>query len=281
MFHVKHRRERSCWGEVAIGAVLAGRVSTRFRCSCFPRASCLPRAPAACAPAASLCLPCEPPLRASRLRSSRATPACCLVRVFAFRLSRASVRLPCVVSCASPGFSPVAAGSGRQRSALRLCRSCAFDPVCRVWLDGFTPVLARARSCAFTRSALPAVRASAPLDRSASPQLLAVRLAVAASLPAGRNGGGASDKRLTNSGGASGDPDAPPLCCVALPCCEGRCGSACRTSSLRRARSTRRIAPSPRQRIASSASSATLARRPRRLRRRLPQRRASPQTPSA
>lgn len=273
MFHVKHRRERACWGEVAIGVVLAGRVSARFRCSCLLRASCLPRAPAACAPAASLCLPCEPPLRASRLRSSRATPACCLVRVFAFRLSRASVRLSCVVSCASPGFSPVAAGSGRQRSALRLCRSCAFDPACRAWLDGFTFVLARARSCAFARSALLVVCASAPLDRSASPQLLAVRLAVAASLPAGRNGGGASDKRLTNSGGASGDPDAPPLCCVALPCCEGRCGSAYRSFGLRRARSTRRIA--------SSASSATLARRPRRLRRRLPQRRASPQTPSA
>lgn len=173
MFHVKHRRERSCWGEVAIGAVLAGRVSARFRCSCLLSASCLPRAPAACAPAASLCLPCEPPLRASRLRSSRATPACCLVRVFAFRLSRASVRLSCVVSCASPGFSPVAAGSGRQRSALRLCRSCAFDPACRVWLDGFTPVLARARSCAFTRSARPC--SSRPQRISATARCLPCR----------------------------------------------------------------------------------------------------------
>lgn len=173
MFHVKHRRERSCWGEVAIGAVLAGRVSARFRCSCLLSASCLPRAPAACAPAASLCLPCEPPLRASRLRSSRATPACCLVRIFALRLSRASVRLSCVVSCASPGFSPVAAGSGRQRSALRLCRSCAFDPVCRVWLDGFTPVLARARSCAFTRSARPC--SSRPQRISATARCLPCR----------------------------------------------------------------------------------------------------------
>ena len=271
MFHVKHRRERSCWGEVAIGAVLAGRVSARFRCSCLLSASCLPRAPAACAPAASLCLPCEPLLRASRLRSSRATPACCLVRIFALRLSRASVRLSCVVSCASPGFSPVAAGSGRQRSALRLCRSCAFDPVCRVWLDGFTPVLARARSCAFTRSALPAVRASAPLDHSASPQPLAACLAVAASLPAGRNGGGAPHNK--QRGARLAIQTRPPRFRVALPCCKGRRGSAYRSFGLRRARSTRRIA--------SSASSATLARRPRRLRRRLPQRRASPQTPSA
>lgn len=273
MFHVKHRRERACWGEVAIGVVLAGRVSARFRCSCLLRASCLPRAPAACAPAASLCLPCEPPLRASRLRSSRATPACCLVRVFAFRLSRASVRLSCVVSCASPGFSPVAAGSGRQRSALRLCRSCAFDPACRAWLDGFTFVLARARSCAFARSALLVVCASAPLDRSASPQLLAVRLAVAASLPAGRNGGGASDKRLTNSGGASGDPDAPPAFPRSASLLQGPPWK--RVSLLRLA--TRSIDPAHRLVV----SSATLARRPRRLRRRLPQRRASPQTPSA
>ncbi len=199
MFHVKHRRERSCWGEVAIGAVLAGRVSARFRCSCLLSASCLPRAPAACAPAASLCLPCEPLLRASRLRSSRATPACCLVRIFALRLSRASVRLSCVVSCASPGFSPVAAGSGRQRSALRLCRSCAFDPVCRVWLDGFTPVLARARSCAFTRSAPRRARLC-----SSRPQRIfatARRLPCRCGEPSGRSERRGRVCTLTNSGG--------------------------------------------------------------------------------
>lgn len=270
MFHVKHRRERSCWGEVAIGAVLAGRVSARFRCSCLLSASCLPRAPAACAPAASLCLPCEPLLRASRLRSSRATPACCLVRIFALRLSRASVRLSCVVSCASPGFSPVAAGSGRQRSALRLCRSCAFDPVCRVWLDGFTPVLARARSCAFTRSALPAVRASAPLDHSASPQPLAACLAVAASLPAGRNGGGAPHNKQRGRVWRSRRAPAFPRSASLLQGPPWK-----RVSLLRLA--TRSIDPAHRLVVPS----ATLARRPRRLRRRLPQRRASPQTPSA
>lgn len=170
----------------------------------------------------------------------------------------------------SPLWQLVAVGSGQRCVFVGAAPSTPFAAFGSTALRPSLPVHALAPSLV--------ARASAPLDRSASPQLLAVRLAVAASLPAGRNGGGAPHNKQR---GARLAIQTPPRFCVALPCCKGRRGSAYRSFGLRRARSTRRIAPSPRQRIASSASSATLARRPRRLRRRLPQRRASPQTPSA
>lgn len=163
----------------------------------------------------------------------------------------------------SPLWQLVAVGSGQRCVFVGAAPSTPFAAFGSTTSRPSLPVRALAPSLV--------ARASAPLDRSASSQLLAVCLAVAVGLPAGRNGGGAPHNK--QRGARLAIQTRPPRFRVALPCCKGRRGSAYRSFGLRRARSTRRIA--------SSASSATLARRPRRLRRRLPQRRASLQTSSA